>query len=27
LIKHAKIIRTHDIRETKIAIDIIESLI
>ena len=26
LIKHAKIIRTHDIRETKIAIDIIESL-
>ena len=27
LIKHAKIIRTHDIRETKIAIDFIESLI
>lgn len=27
LIKHAKIIRTHDIRETKIAIDIIKSLI
>lgn len=27
LIKHAKIIRTHDIRETKITIDIIESLI
>lgn len=27
LIKHAKIIRTHDIRETKIAIDVIESLI
>ena len=25
--KHAKIIRTHDIRETRIAIDIIESLI
>ena len=23
LIKHAKIIRTHDIRETKIAIDIV----
>ena len=27
LIKHAKIIRTHDIRETKIAIDVVESLI
>ena len=26
IIKHAKIIRTHDIRETKITIDLINSL-